>query len=666
MRRSNPRRDADHATLLESLEPRIVLAGYAPEEVVLLELVNDARANPQVEAARLGIDLTEGLTEAEAALIGEKAPLAFNEALLAAARAHVADMNAQEYLDFLNPAGQDSQDRANAAGFTGLVTESLAGDLGEPGDVYAAWLGNSNFRKSLLSLSEVFDEDFRPSAFGAGRVLAPADSDGPFDSYWSAVVGAPTGDDPTHLLGVAYEDANGNGRYDADEGLGGVTISVVDPTSPLLVLFNATTEATGYYQLALPDGTYDVTFADPVTGAELTQSVTIAGDNVRASVTGEEINGRIEPETPSGRVARLGAHYDLERQLVIGSRAGDGDPFFYQQALGGGWAGREVASLLEGETLLSEFTTFVDPKDGRSYASVSSSNGLLLFTNNGGTWTKRNLTQELGARNITSELTSFVDQQRNAYIAGLDARNDLVLYVQTRNQSVDGDFQWDFRNLAEDDLRANGLAMPRFTGELISYVTSWNALTIAGLDDNGDIQTVWTADTLDNWTTSNLSAITGARGFVGGLTAYLTSWNGINVGGVNERGEAVIAWWVPSFRGDWQQANLTTAFDGPELMASTVSSYVTSWGGLNVAGLSADGSSVEVYWWAPGLTNWNVTRLSSFIDDAPIPAGPITGVTSDRGQTSLIGATAEGDVVRYFWQPGAAWAAENVTDLFTG
>jgi len=661
--------------VLDQLEPRVLLTGYAPEAALLLDLINTLRADPQAEAARLGVDLNEGLTPDQIALIGPKEPLAFSDPLLNATNAHSEDMLARQFLDFLNPDGLNGQDRAANAGFDGDIRDLVAGGFAEPEAVLTEWLATPTFRAALLSLDTNFRPEFRPTEFGAARVVPPASADNPFDALWSANVGIRdvernafgerVGLPPTYALGVAFEDRNANGRYDADEGLAEVNITIVDPDAPLAVLYTATTEATGYYQIELPEGAYEITFTDPVTNATVTRDLTVAGANINSSITAEELNGRIEPESPSGRVARVGADYDTDERLVLASRAGDGTPFLYQQALGGGWAGREVQSLLEGETLLSEFEVINDPKDGRSYAAVASSNGLLLFTNNGGSWDKRNLTQELGARNTTGAITAFVDGQRNIYFAGLDARNDLVIYQQLRDLDNNGDFRFEFRNLAEQDLRPRGLEMPRFTGELISFVTSWNAINIVGLDDTGDIRAVWVAPALNGWTTSNLSDITGAPALSGGLTAYLTSWNGINIGGIDADGDLVVTWWVPSFGGDWRQSNLTTLFDGPTLAPNSVSSYVTPWGGLNVAGMSADGSALEVYWWAPGLSDWNTTRLSSFVDNAPIPAGPITGVTSDQlGRTSLAGVTADGDVVRYFWQPGDAWNAENVSELF--
>ena len=59
----------------------------------------------------------------------------------------------------------------------------------------------------------------------------------------------------SYLLGVVYDDANGNGRYDAGEGAGGQTIEVSGPAGT----FTTTTLSAGGYQLQVPVGTYTVT-----------------------------------------------------------------------------------------------------------------------------------------------------------------------------------------------------------------------------------------------------------------------------------------------------------------------------------------------------------------------------------------------------------------------
>src|SRR5262249_28624262 len=87
----------------------------------------------------------------------------------------------------------------------------------------------------------------------------------------------PTADNP-FLLGVVYNDANGNGFYDQGEGLGNVTVAINGPGGPVRV----PTSPAGYYQVQVPAGTYSITasgggLADPVD-----QTATVGTSNVKA------------------------------------------------------------------------------------------------------------------------------------------------------------------------------------------------------------------------------------------------------------------------------------------------------------------------------------------------------------------------------------------------
>jgi hypothetical protein len=219
---------------------------------------------------------------------------------------------------------------------------------------------------------------------------------------------------------------------------------------------------------------------------------------------------------------------------------------------------------------------------------------------------------------------------------------------------------WAYRNLSAVDLTNSGLTTPAFVGGLTSYVTPWNGLNIAGLDGNGDIHTVWTAPGLAGWTTSNLSNITGAPTLTGGLSPYLTSWGGINLAGANQSGDLTTTWWVPG--GQWSTFNLTASLNGPQLQAASTTTYVTSWDGLNIVGLDADGD-VIIYWWAPGQAEWTVTPLGAAIAGDTPPVGPITGVTGAAGRTSIVGTNNNDQVVRYTWAPGDVWKFENISSV---
>ncbi|MCA9300234.1 MAG: hypothetical protein KDA28_14270, partial [Phycisphaerales bacterium] len=120
--------------------------------------------------------------------------------------------------------------------------------------------------------------------------------------------------------------------------------------------------------------------------------------------------------------------------------------------------------------------------------------------------------------------------------------------------------------------------------------------------------------------------------------------------------------WVPSFGGDWQTTNLSDLYGGPTLGAG-ISSYVTSWDGLNIAGVDGDGN-VQIYWWAPGLDVWNVTAISDLVTDVDAPAGNLTGFASPTGTINLAGLASDGDLVRYSWDANGdqIWRGVNLSE----
>lgn len=342
---------------------------------------------------------------------------------------------------------------------------------------------------------------------------------------------------------------------------------------------------------------------------------------------------------------------------------------FYQAKKGDPYTVADLSIMTGSGTLTGQVSAWFDTKDGRFYAAAPSTDGLLLFTRGtNGYWTFRNLTTEItGAEPVATDLA--VLQAKDGFISliGLNSSGEVIQYAQKSLTQTNGKFEWVFRNITVRDLTPQGLVTPRFVGSLSTYVTSWNGLNVAGLDDTGDVQVVWWAPGLANWTTSNLTTVTGAPKFTGGLTTYITSYDNVNIVGVTVDGNVSTTWWLPSFGGNWVNSDLTTAFSGPKLQATSITSYVTSWDGTNITGLDANGKLV-VYWWAPGLGGtWNISTLSDTVTGAIPIVGKVTGVASPFGTINLVGADAVGNVLRYFWNTtdGGTWTMNNLTSAAT-
>lgn len=338
---------------------------------------------------------------------------------------------------------------------------------------------------------------------------------------------------------------------------------------------------------------------------------------------------------------------------------------FQRDSQSGPWTSIDL-SVAAGTQTADEVVAFRDGRNGgiNAYAAVTSTGVLLISRTDSGTWSVRNLTDEIpGATRIDRALVQFTTGEDYITLAGLSDSGDLLIYGQTAQRDPQGRVVWAFNNLSETQLAPRGIATPAFVGRPTAYVTTWNGQNIAGVDAAGDIQVVWTAPGLGGWTATNLTTQTGAPALAGGLTAYITSWGGINLAGNDTFGHTVVTWWVPGFGGEWRHNDFTSEFGGPGLRASSMTSYVTPWGGLNLAGLTDDGQ-VVVYWWVPGFTAWRIAPLSpAGSDRRDTPIRRLTSIAGDDGSVNILTTGIYGDVLRYHWRPDAQWQIENLTTL---
>ena len=202
-------------------------------EQQMLELVNRARQNPTQEGVILDLLDTAYSRDARARkpsffanLRGEFAtysavpPLAFHPKLIQAARTHSQDMVTRGYFSHTNPEGQDPGARAAAAGYDSGVGENIEGGGASTG----AEVMHSHF-------GFMVDYDNVDLAHPLGHRLNVLSSS--YSEIGVGIAGSRNAGRITQdfgiagrvcILGVAYSDANQNGRYDAGEGMSGITV----------------------------------------------------------------------------------------------------------------------------------------------------------------------------------------------------------------------------------------------------------------------------------------------------------------------------------------------------------------------------------------------------------------------------------------------------------
>lgn len=262
------------------LEGRVLLTVAASEQL-FLELINRARANPTAEAARLGIDLNEGLPAGTISTAAAQ-PLAFNNSLQTAIQGHLQDMLNRDFFSHTNLSGVTFDQRIRNAGYTDYLTvgENLA---------YRAAFGSINVEASVIQQHEDLFVDEGISGRGHRKNILEANfketgagvRTGEY-SGWNAVFtgndfGARAGN--SFLTGVVITDTvTTDNFYSIGEGLTGVTIQIRSGTT---VVASTTSNEAGGYQLQVPPGTYTVTFSGGGIASAITKTFTINSQNVK-------------------------------------------------------------------------------------------------------------------------------------------------------------------------------------------------------------------------------------------------------------------------------------------------------------------------------------------------------------------------------------------------
>ncbi len=254
-------------------------------EQAFLEAINRARANPAAEAARLGIDLNEGLPEGTISLDPVQ-PLALNTKLTRAAYFHSVDMIDHKFFGHDSSDGKTFQDRIQDSGYQAAVSsENISAQCSQDpldeittiskmhDDLFIdARIDGRGHRVNILKA------DFKEIGIGIAK---GCNDDAPFGYALTADFASSATDARSFLLGVVYDDKNEDGMYTAGEAIGDVEIDILESGS-----FTKTASAGGYAIPILP-GHYTVVAVLP-DGRSTTRQITITDQNVKADFLASE------------------------------------------------------------------------------------------------------------------------------------------------------------------------------------------------------------------------------------------------------------------------------------------------------------------------------------------------------------------------------------------
>lgn len=250
------------------------------QEVLVVELVNRARANPEAEATRLGIGLNDGITGTQITATA-KQPLAHNLLLIDSARTHSQWMLDADIFSHTGNNNSTATERMIAAGYVFSGSWTSGENI--------AWRGTTGSSINLTSYAvsqheglfkspghrvNILNGNFRE--LGVGQKQGYFFTDG--NNYLSSMLTqnfARSGSS-YYLTGVVYNDTNNNDFYDVGEGMSGVTISFNGKSYPVY--------ATGAYTIPVSNGTYNLTITGDSLGAAVYHTLQVNNANEKVDV----------------------------------------------------------------------------------------------------------------------------------------------------------------------------------------------------------------------------------------------------------------------------------------------------------------------------------------------------------------------------------------------
>jgi len=255
------------------------------QEVLVLELINRARANPLLEAARYGIGLNDGITGTPISP-DAKPPLAFNPRLQQAARLHsqwMLDANVFSHTGANNSSVTERISAANYVLSGGWATGENIAVAGASGSTIDLTLNarqqHEGLFKSAGHRNNILSTHFREAGIGQKQGYFTFSNGRTFLSSMLTEAFARSGTS-YFLTGVAYNDLNENGFYDVGEALENISIEI---NARYYQVYN-----TGAYSIPLSNGTYTMTVHGPDEDLPRQHTFVINNSNIKRDIIKSE------------------------------------------------------------------------------------------------------------------------------------------------------------------------------------------------------------------------------------------------------------------------------------------------------------------------------------------------------------------------------------------
>lgn len=323
----------DHFLVFPATLSLYSLGNPTAQEQYMLELINRTRENPFGEAARLGIDINQGLPEGT--LNGNpKPPLAFNPFLIDSSRTHSQWMLDNDIFSHVGVDDSAPFDRMVASGYTFSGTYAAAeniawagtGNTNDPIDINSfTSLLHDNLFKSPGHRINILSSQVNEIGIGIKNGLFTAGTP-PNRIVYNALMGTQNfalsgASEAPFILGVVYDDLDMDGFYSPGEGISGVSVSV-----PGGDYYAVTTTSGGYALPYTGTGWTEVFFQSEAPFQNRTFFVNCTGENVRLNYS----VGEPEPEPPQIIVPPFDLSASIGQSALFSVIAAGSEPIWYQ------------------------------------------------------------------------------------------------------------------------------------------------------------------------------------------------------------------------------------------------------------------------------------------------------------------------------------------------
>ncbi|HQR07581.1 MAG TPA: CAP domain-containing protein [Gemmatales bacterium] len=360
----------------------------------LLVSTNPIQArDPEVQAALQYFGVSGSALASQFASLTAAQPLAWSDGLMTSSRTHNQLMITDDSQSHQLPGEADVGTRITAAGYSNwtalgenIYAYSDTVAYGHAGFAIDWGFGTNGLQSPAGHRINMMNNSYREVGISVINETNPSTEVGPL--VITQDFGARSNQGNSYLLGVVYSDSNSNNSYNAGEGLGGVTVSIVGSAGS----FTTTTMSAGGYQLQVPSGSYTVTFSGGGLSSPITKSVTVGSTNAKVDGVAGQTGNPPPPPPPSNHAPVLDASFVATLSTIA---KGATNP-----------AGVSVASIVGNSITDAD----ANAQQGIAIYNAVNTNGQWQYSlNSGTTWTAFGTASSTAARLLrSSDLVRFV------------------------------------------------------------------------------------------------------------------------------------------------------------------------------------------------------------------------------------------------------------------